>query len=241
MKLAIFSDVHGNYEALKAVLRDIDQAAVDRVICLGDCIGYGPEPEEVMAEVMRRDIDAIIGNHELAVCDPRHLTWFNPLAGSSLRITIAKLSPASIGHIKSLPTSRVVGDCRFVHGFPPDSSRTYLFQKSALQLRQAFAAMQESRCFVGHTHDLEVIEYDGQALERHALPRGRFDLRPDRRYIINIGSVGQPRDGNNQAKYVIFEPDANRLDTRFIPYDIAATVAKIKAAGMPEQHANRLW
>ncbi|MEJ2037557.1 MAG: metallophosphoesterase family protein [Desulfosarcinaceae bacterium] len=241
MKLALFSDVHGNYEALKQVLADIDNAGVDRVICLGDCIGYGPEPEEVLAEIIERKIDAILGNHELAVCDPRHMTWFNPLARASLKITIEKLSQASIAYIKTLPSSLVIEGFRCVHGFPPDSSRTYLFQKSPNQLKEAMAALQEPVCFIGHTHELEAVNYNGNTVERRPLKQGRFALSREHRYLINIGSVGQPRDGNNQAKYVILDLDAYCLETRFISYDIAVTVAKIKAAGMPEQHANRLW
>ena len=241
MKLALFSDVHGNYDAFKKVLSDIDAAGVDQILCLGDCIGYGPEPEEVMAEIIRRQILTILGNHELAVCNPGHLNWFNPLACSSLKITIAKLSQTSIDYIKKLPTSRVVAGFRCVHGFPPDSSRTYLFQKSASQLKKTFETMQEKICFVGHTHELEAVKYDGQSAERCAIKKGYFSLDPDLRYLINIGSVGQPRDGNNQAKYVLYDQEENRIETRFISYDIAATVAKIKAAGMPTQHADRLW
>lgn len=241
MKLAIFSDVHGNYEALKTVLADIEKSGASRMVCLGDCIGYGPEPEEVLAEIIRRKIDTIIGNHELAVCDPTHLTWFNPLARVSLRITIEKLSQTSIDFIKALPTSLVIEGVRCVHGFPPDSSRTYLFQKSPHQLKHALEGLQETLCLVGHTHELVSVDYDGQTVKYRKLDQGRFVLNPDHRYLFNIGSVGQPRDGNNQAKYVILDLEERHLETRFISYDIAATVAKIKAAGMPEQHANRLW
>jgi predicted phosphodiesterase len=241
MKLALFSDVHGNYDALKAVLADIEKAGVSRTICLGDCIGYGPEPEQVLAEVIRRRIDTIIGNHELAVCDPRHLTWFNPLASASLKITIEKLSQTSIDFIKALPTSLVIEGIRCVHGFPPDSSRTYLFQKTPHQLKQALENLQETLCFVGHTHELVLVDYDGREARRRKLDQGRIMLDAGHRYLFNIGSVGQPRDGNNQAKYVILDLGKRQLETRFISYDIAATVAKIKAAGMPEQHANRLW
>ena len=241
MKVALISDVHGNYEALKAVLADIDESGVSRVVCLGDCIGYGPEPEKVLAEVMARDIPTTLGNHELAVCNRRHLDWFNPLARASIEKTITMLSQASIRFIQNLPCSHVVEQCRCVHGYPPDSVRTYLFQKAPHALIETFKSMQESICFVGHTHDLELIRYDGRQVERRPLGQGIASLEAQCRYIVNVGSVGQPRDGNNNAKYAIFDTESRELEVRYVAYDIARTVAKIKAAGLPENHANRLW
>ena len=240
MKLAIISDIHGNLEALHSVLADIDREMPMDVICLGDCIGYGPQPEEVMAEIRRRNIPTIIGNHELAVCDRRHLNWFNPHARESVEKSIAMLSAESIESIQHLPTSMIRAQCRCVHGYPPEDVRTYLFQKKPYQLIQTFKEMQERICFVGHTHDLELILFDGRQVERKVLKEGLTPLDADKHYLINIGSVGQPRDGDNRAKYAIYDPDAGELDVRFMRYDIDATVRKIKAAGLPAVHANRL-
>lgn len=241
MRIAILSDIHGNLDALQKVLADIDASEVDEMVCLGDCIGYGPEPEAVIAEIRGRRMPTIIGNHEMAVCDPSHLHWFNPMARCSLETTLTMLSADSLSYIKHLPYSRVLHDCRCVHGFPPDSAQQYLFQKSAYELKQAFAAMIEPICFIGHTHDLEIIRYDGRKLERDPLHEGLTHLVPGDRYLINVGSVGQPRDGTNHAKYVIMDKDRAHVETRFITYDIAVTAAKIKAAGLPETHARRLW
>ena len=151
------------------------------------------------------------------------------------------LSSASIDFIEQLPKSLVMGQCLCVHGYPPDSVRTYLFQKPPEALIKTFKSMSESICFVGHTHDLEIVTFDGRRIERRALKQGRIGLDARLRHIINVGSVGQPRDGNNNAKYVIYDPENGALEIRFVPYDIATTVAKIKAAGLPENHANRLW
>jgi predicted phosphodiesterase len=241
MKIAVLSDIHGNFEAMGKVLADANRLKVDHMVCLGDCIGYGPEPEAVIAEIRRRAIPAIIGNHEMAVCDRVHLNWFNPMARSSLEITLTMLSAESMDFIKNLPYYRVLFGCRCVHGFPPDSAQTYLFQKSAPELRMTFQSMTEPICFIGHTHDLEMIRFDGRQVERHPLHEGVTSLNPDDRYMINVGSVGQPRDGTNHAKYLIWDQDQARIETRFVAYDIAATVAKIEAAGLPATHAQRLW
>ncbi|MFZ1984098.1 MAG: metallophosphoesterase family protein [Desulfatitalea sp.] len=241
MKIAVLSDIHGNFEAMGKVLADADRLQVDHVVCLGDCIGYGPEPEAVIAEVRRRAIPAIIGNHEMAVCDRVHLNWFNPMARASLEKTLTMLSMESMDFIKTLPYYRVLFGCRCVHGFPPDSAQTYLFQKAAPELRKTFLAMAEPICFIGHTHDLEIIRFDGQQVERRPMHEGVTALNPDDRYMINVGSVGQPRDGTNHAKYLLWDQDQARIEVRFIAYDIAATVAKIEAAGLPATHATRLW
>ncbi len=241
MKLAIISDIHGNFDAFQKVLEDIKTARINQVVCLGDCIGYGAEPEAVVSEVRRRQIPTILGNHELAACNSRQLDWFNPMARSSIIKTLTMLSPDSMNFIRKLPNSSVTNECRCVHGYPPDSVRTYLFQKKPYQLLKTFKSMKERICFVGHTHNLEIIQFDGRQVERRHVGEGPIPLNPDRKYIVNVGSVGQPRDGNNNAKYVIYDPQNNQIEVRFIAYDIASAVAKIKAAGLPQAHANRLW
>lgn len=241
LKIAIISDIHGNLEALSKVWDDIDALGVDDIVCLGDCIGYGPDPEEVLNNIRRRSIPAIMGNHELAICNPHQLTWFNPLAQASLRKTLTMLSSASLEYIEQLPKRLVVAGCLCVHGYPPDSVRTYLFHKPTQELIKTFEHMPEPICFVGHTHDLEIVTFDGRRVERRGLKQGALKLNSQHQYIINVGSVGQPRDGDNNAKYVVYDSQAGILEVRFVPYDIAVTVAKIKAAGLPENHANRLW
>lgn len=241
MRLAILSDIHGNYDALLQVLKDVEAQRVDQMVCLGDCVGYGPEPEQVITEVRNRDLATVMGNHELALLDRKQLSWFNPLAGESLRKTRKMLSAESLNFIHRLPSSLIVAGTRYVHGYPPDSARTYLFQKSIQALRETFDTLEERICIIGHTHDLALVRFDGKHVDRLRLDCGVEELHPDHKYIINIGSVGQPRDGNNNAKYVIWEPDANRIEVRFVPYDIARVVAKIEAAGLPEVHGRRLW
>jgi predicted phosphodiesterase len=228
-------------DALQAVLSDIDQSDVDTVICLGDNIGYGPEPDEVVHAIRRLKIPCVLGNHELAVMDKKLLSWFNPDAQKSILCTDELLSEDSRRYILGLHTSHVAFGYRFVHGFPPDSALIYLFAVSSGKLRRTFGQMRERICFVGHTHELAIIEFDGYQVTTGSLCRSAVRLHEGNRYIINAGSVGQPRDGDNRAKYVIFDTSKNILDVRYVPYDIASVVRKIIAAGFPEIHALRLW
>jgi len=241
MRLAVLSDIHGNNDALQPVLADLDACGADCIVCLGDCVGYGPEPDAVVRAIRDRSIACIYGNHEAAVIETSHLNWFNHLARRSLEKTIGMLSPESLAFIKALPASLVVGDCRCVHGYPPESAKTYLFEKSLPELKATLETAAERVCFVGHTHDLELVSYCGGVAARGVLHRGITRLDTKARYIVNVGSVGQPRDGDNRAKYVIYDQADQIVEVRCVSYDIAATAAKIIAAGLPKTHADRLW
>jgi predicted phosphodiesterase len=241
MKLAIISDIHGNFDAFQQVLEDIDRLQVDAVISLGDNIGYGPEPDRVIRQIQARKIPSVQGNHELALKDAKYLDWFNPSARKSLLKTRSLLSKASSGFVTQLEPYLTCYGCRFVHGFPPDSALIYMFQVSDSRKAQVLKAAAERLCFIGHTHSLEIISYDGQQMEYADLAKGLTNLDRNKKYIINIGSVGQPRDATNDAKYVIWDSEADTIEVRFIPYDIAAVVQKIREAGLPEEHAQRLW
>jgi predicted phosphodiesterase len=241
MRLAIISDIHGNFEAFQQVLEDMDQSGIDAVISLGDNVGYGPEPDQVIQQIRARRIPSVQGNHELALKDAQYLEWFNPSARKSLIKTRSMLSDESLRFVATLEPFLISYDCRFVHGFPPDSPLIYMFQASDSSTRKFFEKSAERLCFIGHTHTLEIIGYDGQKMESHDLPQGLTCLDRQNKYIINIGSVGQPRDASNHAKYAIWDSAEDTVDIRFVSYDIAKVVQKIQAAGLPEEHANRLW
>ncbi len=240
MKTAILSDIHGNATALEAVLKDVDSCAVDMVLSLGDNIGYGPEPEKVINILRSRKIPSVTGNHELGVTRPDFLPLFNPVARKSIDMTIDMLSENGIQHIKTFPNAIVKDDLRFVHGFPPESPTKYLFELSDDEIKDSLSVMVERYCFIGHTHDLEILILEKDRLVRHPLAEGIFPLNPENKYLINAGSVGQPRDGNSQAKYVIWDSNTKKLTVRYITYNISDTVKKIYKAGLPEQHALRL-
>ncbi len=241
MRIAIISDVHGNLEALEQVLADIDRSDIDETLCLGDNVGYGPEPEGVVQLVHSRKIPCVVGNHDLAVIKGRALKWFNPIAKKSLRITIGMLSDNSTQYLRGLPFSLTAHECRFVHGFPPKSARRYLFDVPDPDRVRTIGRMAERLCFIGHTHELVIVSSDGNGCKSATLKEGTTPLKPENKYIINVGSVGQPRDGDNCAKYVIFDQSTDAIEVRFIPYNISAVADKIIARGMPEGHARGLY
>lgn len=241
MRLAVISDIHGNMEALGQVFIDIDRSHVDAICCLGDIIGYGPEPNEAISSIRDRDIPTVIGNHELAAILPEALTGFTPMARKSLEKTIEMLEGKTFSYIQTLQPSLSVDNCRLVHGFPPDSPSTYVSRASEGELWHAFRNMAEKICFTGHTHELEIIDFDGRRIHRSPLFRGLTDLSGEAQYIVNVGSVGQPRDGNNNAKYAIWDAATCTIDIRYIPYDIKVVADKIIQLGLPAIHARRLW
>lgn len=240
MKIAILSDIHANKDAFHQVLIDIGKSSVDAVFCLGDNIGYGPEPEETLHILRSEAIPSVLGNHEMACVHRSMLKWFNPAALESLQKTIRMLSPDSLKFIEGLKESMVSYGCRFVHGFPPDSPTVYLFQVSQKKIFRFMSQMTERICFIGHTHELKIIEFDGKKCVSELLRMGFVQLKEQNRYIINVGSVGQPRDGDKRAKYLIWDNEKDVIEVRFIPYDIEKVIKKIMAAGLPAVHANRL-
>lgn len=240
--VAILSDIHGNMDALEAVFEDIEDSGAAEVHCLGDCIGYGSEPDRVISSLLDKGIVSVMGNHDLAATRPEYLQWFNPVARRSLILSLKWLQPRHLRYLEELEPCRVVHGARLVHGFPPDSPLTYLFQMHGEKLLRAMETMEESLCFVGHTHDLELIDFDfeSRSVSRYELSQGTVHMAPGHRYIVNIGSVGQPRDGNNNAKYLLWRPEERTLDIRFVSYNARSAADKILRAGLPSTHAHRL-
>jgi len=241
MRLAIFSDIHGNWDALEKVLVDMDRNRIDSRVCLGDSVGYGPEPEEVIREIRRLEIPMVMGNHELGLVDPSTLDWFNKPTRTSLRITRRLLSKESLNYLKGLNPFLLDHDCRFVHGFPPDSITTYLYEVPDPEIHRILTALPERICFIGHTHDLHLIASEGPGIIYLPFKRGVFSLRKGVKYLVNVGSVGQPRDGNNQAKYAIWDSRTSTLELRYVTYNIASTAGKILGRDFPEHNARRLF
>ncbi|MEW6263304.1 MAG: metallophosphoesterase family protein [Thermodesulfobacteriota bacterium] len=241
MKLAVISDVHGNLEALKQVLADIDQTGADLTVCLGDNVGYGPEPEAVINLLREHEIPSVLGNHELAIARPEYLSWFNELAHRSLVLTRNCLSESAVEYCRGLPVRMALAGGLFVHGCPPDSPLIYLAELKEAELKTVFESLEVQICFVGHTHILELVGYDGREVTRSGLATGLINLNPEGKYLINAGSVGQPRERNKNAKYLLWDTDRATIEARFIPYDVAKTANRIIELGWPVQHAQRLW
>ncbi len=241
MKIAVISDIHGNLEALQEVLRDMDLSRPDAVICLGDNIGYGPDPEEVVRVIRKHEIPCVMGNHELGIVRETFLPWFNSLARRSLLLTRQLISEDTVDYIRRMKSSLTYQKALFVHGCPPNSITRYIFDVPDGVLVKIFWQMDREICFVGHTHDLGIISFDGRNVEHTHLAGGLTPLEEHHRYIVNIGSVGQPRDGNNSAKYVIWNIPKGTIEVRYVPYDISKTAAKITQLGFPEVNARRLY
>jgi predicted phosphodiesterase len=241
MRIAVISDIHGNLEALLRVLEDIEVQDIQKVVCLGDNIGYGPEPNEVVRLIEEHPIPCVMGNHELGLIQPECLGWFNRSAKRSLLMTRDMLAGATMDYIRTLPPFLVELGGFFTHGCPPDRTTTYLFELSDHELGSLFEEIDQSLIFVGHTHDLAAVSFDGHGVRHFGLGKGSAHLKEGHRHIINVGSVGQPRDGNNNAKYVIWDQKASEIEVRFVPYDIAKTANKILELGLPKINASRLW
>jgi len=240
MSVAIISDVHGNLEALLAVWQDLSSQGAEEVYCLGDSVGYGPDPEEVLTFLRGERVESVMGNHELGLADPAYLGWFNPQARQALVRTRELLSQDNLDYIARLPRMLVRHGARLVHGLPPESATTYLFEAADGLLAAEMAALPEDICFVGHTHELGLVRVADGAVSRLVLGRGERQLEQGPGWIVNVGSVGQPRDGDLAAKYALYDPGARRLEIRFVAYDASETKRKIRERGLGEIYALRL-
>jgi len=242
MRLAILADIHGNYQALLAVLADIALIGADRIVSLGDNIGYGPEPEEVVRTLDTYRIVSVMGNHELALVDRRYCSRLHATARESLTLTRALLSPASLAWLEGLPPFLLDDDVRFVHGCPPQSMTTYLYAPTENLLRRVFAAYPEQLCFAGHTHDFGFYRLDGGAITSSPWQGERQRLEPQARYLLLPGSVGQPRDRLNwHAKYLLWDREAATVEIRTLAYDVHTTIRLLGERGFPVSNAQRLF
>lgn len=241
MRIAVISDIHGNLEALERVYDDIEQSDIDTIICLGDMVGYGPQPEEVVLSIREKSIPCTRGNHELAVIDDEELELFHENAYKAILRTRELLSDASIRFIKELPTTITKDHLLFVHGAPPDEISEYVSSMPTMRLIRAIKNMEQHIAFVGHTHELRLYLHDGKKLRQGDMPKGVIPLDESNKYIVNVGSVGQPRDGDNNAKYVIYDTDTMTIEARYVPYDIEKTVRLINERGFQQSSADRLW
>jgi len=241
MRIAVISDIHGNLEALVRCLDDIERSGVDQIVSLGDVIGYGPQPEEVLVLLEKFRIPNIVGNHEKALIDRDYRVDFSPQALISLDQTMKYVTPASLLYIKNLPYYREMNGALMVHGCPPDSPTIYLNHMSQSEIKETFASNNFDIAFAGHTHRLMLMGYDGKDLQFDPLQQETIKLEPDYRYIVNVGAVGQPRDGDPRAKYAIWDSQRNTLEIRRVAYDISRTANLIIKRGFLRRDADRLF
>jgi len=241
VRLALLSDIHANLQALEAVLADVQGCRITNIVSLGDNIGYGPQPQEVTDLLERQKIPSLMGNHEFALAYGRYYYSLNPTARTSIDITRKLLTAKARREVAELPSFKIIDGCRCVHGCPPDSVTQYLFAPSDDKLRHLLSLFSERICFFGHTHNLALygVDHEGSIINRR-LGRERFVVGPGSRCLVNIGSIGQPRDGDSHAKYAIYDSTDSSIEIRFIAYDIEKTKKLILERGLPEFNAMRL-
>ncbi len=239
MRILVISDIHANYEALEAVLADA--GAVDETWCLGDILGYGPDPN-LCVEVVRElpNLTCLLGNHDVAVLGRMPLSAFNGEARRSLDLQSRVLTADSVDFLRSLPESTLVrGEVTLAHGSPRDPIWEYVL--NSLSARLNFDYFDTPFCFVGHAHLQCMFQFEE---ERNRIvmdsPRVGRAMTMTPRAILNPGSVGQPRDRDPRAAYAIFDPETHAWEPRRVEYDIAAVQARIRELGLPEKHAVRI-
>lgn len=238
MRYAIISDIHANLEALESVLSEIEKHYVDSVLCLGDVVGYGPNPNECV-EVIRDRAEVILaGNHDYAPLGKLDLTYFNPWARAAVEWTAEQLSESSRDFLLSLPLRLDLEGFTIVHATPlePEQWNYIITIGDAVE---NFPEFKGRVCFVGHSHVPMIVSVN-QHEDYRVVRENPLQIDSHRRYIINVGSVGQPRDLIPRASYSIYDTEILNYQLFRVDYDLAETQSKIIASGLPPFLAERL-
>ncbi len=237
MRYAILSDIHGNIESLDRALERV--APEDRLLCLGDIVGYGPNPNECVELIRTRAEGAVLGNHDLAALENFGVEYFNDAARAAIAWTQSVLSDENRAWLNGLSYELRFPDFLMVHGAPVEYFEYILDKRTAAS---AFARTDAPLVFIGHTHIAEywVQEPDGTIGHKHMQQGGELVLEEGKRYIVDVGSVGQPRDLNPAASFALYEPQKRRVEWVRYEYPIDAVQQKIHDAHLPEYLAMRL-
>jgi predicted phosphodiesterase len=238
MRIAIFSDIHGNLEALSAVLKHLEEEGITNYICGGDIVGYGANPNECVDRVAALDCPVVMGNHDHAALGLTDITYFNPTARSALLWSRETLTQERKKFLNQLEFTYQANNMFLVHASPrhPDQWEYILTLESA---ETNFGFFKEQVCFIGHSHQPFFVGISSEG-KVELITENPLSLQKNYRYIINVGSVGQPRDGNPNSALAIFDAIEQTVSLIRIPYDIEKTQKKIIAAGLPHSLAQRL-
>jgi diadenosine tetraphosphatase ApaH/serine/threonine PP2A family protein phosphatase len=238
VRIAVISDIHGNWHALDAVLADLDVEQPDEVWCLGDVVGYGPQPNRCTNETSSRADLCLAGNHDLAVIGRVGLDEFSPDAAAAARWTAEQLEDGPRQFLESLEPQGERQEVQMFHASPRDPVWEYVLSESAA--RAAIEMTTSPLVLVGHSHIPIALRLIGGTLAG-GLARGGSELDlGEGRWLLNPGAVGQPRDGDPRAAYLLLDLAQGRAHFRRVPYDIEATQAEIRAKGLPDALASRL-
>ena len=233
MKLAVFSDIHSNIEALDCVIEKISLENVDGIICCGDTVGYGPNPNECVEKIKSiKNIKIIAGNHDRAAIGLFDVNWFNDNAKAAILWTSSQLTEENKNFLKGLPEKIIEENFTAVHGSPREPIKEYLIKPSDMQENLQFFETQI--CFVGHSHYPFVYTSEKSITKLQE----NEPIEISSKSIINPGAVGQPRDGDNRACFMILE--GNEITFHRVNYDIKAVQKKMKIEKLPEYLVERL-
>lgn len=236
MRYALIGDVHGNLEALEAVLSSIGKEKVDQVLCLGDIVGYGANPIECINLVKKECVKTVAGNHDHAAIGLTDIDYFNPFAKQAVLWTSERLSEDEINYLASLKLVEREGAFTMVHA-ALDRPRSWGYILNTFDAAVNFEIQADPLCFIGHSHVAVAYQKRDNFVSGHRFIN-KLDLK--QQYIINVGSVGQPRDGDSRSCYVVYDSSLQTLKLKRVEYDISNAQKKIIAAGLPEILADRL-
>lgn len=238
MRYAIFSDVHSNLEAFQSVLQEIEKLYVVKRLFLGDIVGYGANPNEAI-DMLKGAADVILaGNHDFAVIDMTDIENFNPHAKDAILWTRSVLTSPHEEFLKGLPVNTVVDSITLAHSSPKEPEMWhYIF--NIFDAIENFEYFNTNLCFIGHSHHPVVIERNSEG-KTNASKDQLIQLNGTSKYIVNVGSVGQPRDRNPQACFVIYDSTNMTIEFKRVPYDIASAQAKMRKEGLPDYLIERL-
>ncbi len=240
MKIGIFSDTHANLEALRSVLDAFKEEGVDKLVCLGDTVGYGANPNECCDLVRQHAAFTILGNHDAAVAGRMDYSYYYDAARQALDLHATLLTAENMTWLQGLPYEVREGHVSFCHGSPVNIE----------EFEYIFAPEQAARClpewerladvtFIGHSHLCKSFALDRDDV--HEVVSQKFELRAGHKYIISVGSVGQPRDYDNRASYTVYDTEARLFEFKRISYDIDTAAQKIFSAKLERNFGNRLF
>jgi len=237
MRCALFSDIHSNLEALETAVAYAKGQRIDTWVVLGDTVGYGANPNECFEWALQHANLYIVGNHEKAVVEPSFRDWFSEWAREAIIWTDQVMEPRLKKEIPSLPYLKIEKNMTFAHGSPQEPEQFhYLFNFE--DAAPSFRSMDNSLCFVGHTH-VPSCFCEGRRSVKHLLP-GVITLEKGERYILNPGSIGQPRDRDPRLAFGIFDDVEQTFEIVRLGYDNHKAAEKIRKAGLPAYLADRL-
>ena len=236
MKYAIFGDIHANLEAFQAVLADAEQQGCTDYVCTGDIVGYASDPNECLRIVRDMDCPVVKGNHDEEAILNTSLDGLNPLAKQAMEWTRAQLNEDERDFLTNMKLVRQVADFTIVHA-TLDTPGSWTYVTNKFDAMASFSYQFTQLCFYGHTHTPRIY-VKGDSVE--PLEEMEVNLEMGRKYFINVGSTGQPRDGDWRASYAVYDADNQSVEVRRLEYDIQKAQDKIVEAGLPEMLAHRL-